>query len=97
MNPTWKCVDKTIKSDLINVLNSIMEMLKKMNSHIYSIKTCLFVISLIKNPWSHHYLPKILQGDASYDEGNILEYKNYYISKNNCINSIYLMYICFSC
>lgn len=75
----WRDVDENIKYGLTLVLKDIVIMLKLMNSHKNAIKTCHLLFSLIKNPWSHHVLPKILQGKASHSEGNILKYENCYI------------------
>lgn len=75
----WKNVDENVKHDLTLVVKDIMYKLKLMKSYENAIKKCHLLLSLIKNPWSHHVLTKILKGIASRDEGNILKYENYCI------------------
>lgn len=72
MDPAWKDTDENIKISLAGVLRNIVCMLKMMNSYKNAIKTCHLLLSLIKNPWSHNVLPKILNGNASREEGDIL-------------------------
>lgn len=71
MDPAWKDIDENVKISLAGVLRD-MCLFKIMKNNKNAIKTCNFLLSLIKNPWSHNVLPIILYGNASHEEGDVL-------------------------
>jgi len=74
LDPSWENVNKKIKNDLIIVMRKIVCDLKMMkDKQLEATKYCHFLLSLMKNPWSHHNFSKLLFGDPSPGEGNLLK------------------------
>jgi len=74
LDPSWEYVTKQIKIDLAVILRKIVSTLKTMkDKQLEAAKYCQFLLSLMKNPWSHHNFSKLLYGDPSPGEGNLLK------------------------
>lgn len=71
MNPAWNKVYIKIKHKFCLVLAKILHSLKEMKNNLDGVKTCYFLMSIIKSPWGHHLLPKLFRGEASDGEGNV--------------------------
>ncbi|CAH1731451.1 unnamed protein product [Aphis gossypii] len=78
LDPSWENVTKKIKNDLIIVMRKIVCALKmSKNKQIEATKYCHFLLSLMKNPWSHHNFSKLLFGNPSPGEvSKFLQYEN---------------------
>lgn len=75
LDPRWETISRKIKFDLSSVINKILEILYSMKGHLESINYCRLLLSIIKNPWDHHYLPKLLYGSPCEEEGKIKIFK----------------------
>lgn len=79
MDPGWKEFDDTTKNEFSLVLEEILKSLQIMESHPDAIRSCTFLLSIMKKPWSHNNLLKLLNGNPSLEEGwlNIWAYFNF--------------------
>lgn len=71
----WENIEVKIKTDFTLVIEQILCKLKTLKCHPEAIKSCFFLLAIIKHPWNYHNLPKLLYGNPSQEEGNILKYK----------------------
>jgi len=77
LDPKWENISKKYKYDLSTILGQILCNFHLTRNHVEAIRACHFLLSVLKSPWDHHYLSKLLFGDPSQEEGNVLKYENY--------------------
>lgn len=71
LHPDWEKIPKRIKVELSSIFKKMLDSLHFFKVHLESIKSCHFMLSIIQNPWDHHYLPNLLYGDPCEEEGMI--------------------------
>jgi len=55
-------------------LAQILHALKRLNEQMPdAVWNCEYMLSLMQNPWGYHNLPKLLFGNPSLTEGNLLK------------------------
>ncbi|XP_026815820.1 protein PF14_0175-like [Rhopalosiphum maidis] len=96
LDPGWENITNKIKNDLNIVLRKIVCSFKMMkDKQIEATKYCHFLISLMKNPWSHHNFSKLLYGDPSqievlkfiqYEKSNIFVLRLRMLCEGKCEN-----------
>lgn len=69
LDSKWTDVEPQIKSDFSSILEQVLHFTQSMRCHLEAVKTCHFLLGIVKEPWSHHYLPKLLHGNPSQEEG----------------------------
>lgn len=74
LDPEWDKIPKEITSDFTRVINKILHTLQEMKCHLETVKSCYFLLSIIEDPWNHHFLPKLLYGYPSQEEGNVMTF-----------------------
>lgn len=77
LDPAWESISDDIKCDLSAILRQILYKLHLMKNHVEAIHSCRFLLSVLKNPWNHHYLPKLLFENPTQEDGNVLKFENY--------------------
>ncbi|XP_025195640.1 uncharacterized protein LOC112594844 [Melanaphis sacchari] len=96
LDPGWEDITKKVKNDLIIVLRKIVCSFKMMkDKQQEATKYCNFLISLMKNPWSHHSFSKILYGNPSqvevlkfiqYEKSNVFVLRLRMLCEGKCEN-----------
>jgi len=76
LDPNFENISENLKFDLSGILGKILCNFHLMKNHVDAIRSCRYLISIIKNPWDNHLLPKLLFGDASQEDGNISNYND---------------------
>jgi len=74
LDPRWEKISDVWKNKFVEYMRKISFTLKKGKSHVESYNISQFFITLIKCPWSHHHIDKILYGNPTQEEGNALKY-----------------------
>jgi len=74
LDPRWEKIPDSWKNKLVDYTKKISLTLKNGKSHVDSYNISQFFLSLIKYPWSHHHIEKILYGNPTQEEGNALKY-----------------------
>lgn len=77
----WANVTKKLKKDISTVLGHILFALRRLSQkQPEAIRNCQFLISLMKNPWGHRNLPKLLYGNPSQTEvSKFMKYEKSYV------------------
>lgn len=74
LNSGWQNIPKKLKKSLASILGQILFALKQLNpKQPEATKYCQCLISLMKNPWGHRNFSKLLCGNPSTTEGNLLK------------------------
>jgi len=74
LNPGWAKITKKLKKSISSILAQILFALKHLTQkQPDAVNNCEFLLSLMKNPWGHHNLSKLLYGNPSQAEGNLLK------------------------
>jgi len=74
LDSSWENIPKKIKRSISTALGHILSGLKKLNpKQPEAIKYCQCLKSLMKNPWGHRNFTKLLCGNPSQSEGNLLK------------------------
>lgn len=74
MDCRWENISTKVNKAISKALRQIMKGLRKMDPILpEATNYCQCLLSLMKNPWGHRNFLKLLCGNPSHREGNLLK------------------------